>query len=389
MLVSYNFTLEKMLMQDTKKMILENAEWLHIRLNKNEKKSVLAKRMADTILYEPISLLCRLPYEELLDLQKMVHAKDHAIPCRFSLNWNCITQIGLTDHIGSEDDQYQFIYPDLADALMPVIDKYIDSLVPEKGKVRYEKIILGLLNLYGILSFEKLAELCISFDPEFTPEKIKKIIDGSYLLCSRCTWEKGNNFWYTSPYLEKTNNFLNELNSRHLLHEVRFNLEEVLAASHANEPQPPLNDASRDAHRLLLTSFGTEEYVSWWITQCWILLNNDRNPHYLIQEVLSKHDLHTGQLNEFVSILMDWINRLPRWIMKGNSSHEVFHKYEKPRLMEKPPKMVLGPNARKAGISISQEKVNEIWKEHFQKPARNAPCPCGSGKKYKHCCGKK
>ncbi|NLZ89152.1 MAG: hypothetical protein GX916_06585, partial [Clostridiales bacterium] len=22
-----------------------------------------------------------------------------------------------------------------------------------------------------------------------------------------------------------------------------------------------------------------------------------------------------------------------------------------------------------------------------KKPARNAPCPCGSGKKYKHCCG--
>jgi preprotein translocase subunit SecA len=22
-------------------------------------------------------------------------------------------------------------------------------------------------------------------------------------------------------------------------------------------------------------------------------------------------------------------------------------------------------------------------------PSRNAPCPCGSGKKYKHCCGRK
>ncbi|MBR0400159.1 MAG: SEC-C domain-containing protein [Mogibacterium sp.] len=23
-----------------------------------------------------------------------------------------------------------------------------------------------------------------------------------------------------------------------------------------------------------------------------------------------------------------------------------------------------------------------------KKPGRNDPCPCGSGKKYKHCCGK-
>ena len=24
-----------------------------------------------------------------------------------------------------------------------------------------------------------------------------------------------------------------------------------------------------------------------------------------------------------------------------------------------------------------------------KKPRRNSPCPCGSGKKYKHCCGAK
>ncbi|MDD6298928.1 SEC-C metal-binding domain-containing protein [Hornefia butyriciproducens] len=23
-----------------------------------------------------------------------------------------------------------------------------------------------------------------------------------------------------------------------------------------------------------------------------------------------------------------------------------------------------------------------------KKPGRNDPCPCGSGKKYKHCCGR-
>jgi preprotein translocase subunit SecA len=27
-------------------------------------------------------------------------------------------------------------------------------------------------------------------------------------------------------------------------------------------------------------------------------------------------------------------------------------------------------------------------KENEQKVGRNAPCPCGSGKKYKKCCGR-
>ena len=38
MLVPYSFTLYEMLMQDTKKMILENARHLNIRLNQNKKK---------------------------------------------------------------------------------------------------------------------------------------------------------------------------------------------------------------------------------------------------------------------------------------------------------------------------------------------------------------
>lgn len=45
---------------------------------------------------------------------------------------------------------------------------------------------------------------------------------------------------------------------------------------------------------------------------------------------------------------------------------------------------------------LTKERQNELYKEQKRsttivKPAkigRNDPCPCGSGKKYKHCCGK-
>ena len=45
---------------------------------------------------------------------------------------------------------------------------------------------------------------------------------------------------------------------------------------------------------------------------------------------------------------------------------------------------------------LSEEKRNEITREyresnmaHAEHIGRNDPCPCGSGKKYKNCCGKK
>ena len=39
---------------------------------------------------------------------------------------------------------------------------------------------------------------------------------------------------------------------------------------------------------------------------------------------------------------------------------------------------------------VKKEPKKGIWMEEVPIPevGRNDPCPCGSGKKYKHCCGK-
>ena len=97
-------------MQDTKKIILQNAGLLNIRLNQQDKKAILVKRFADTILREPMVVLRRLPYAEIIRLREMVHDKDHAVPFRFNLVSDCISLIGLTDHITIKDVGYEFIY---------------------------------------------------------------------------------------------------------------------------------------------------------------------------------------------------------------------------------------------------------------------------------------
>ena len=37
--------------------------------------------------------------------------------------------------------------------------------------------------------------------------------------------------------------------------------------------------------------------------------------------------------------------------------------------------------------AAGEEKVRKPLKRTEEKVGRNAPCPCGSGKKYKKCCG--
>ncbi len=40
-------------------------------------------------------------------------------------------------------------------------------------------------------------------------------------------------------------------------------------------------------------------------------------------------------------------------------------------------------------LEMMMQQLNDVKKENEVAIARNKPCPCGSGKKYKHCCEKK
>ena len=44
------------------------------------------------------------------------------------------------------------------------------------------------------------------------------------------------------------------------------------------------------------------------------------------------------------------------------------------------------PAEKRKKLYLEQKKANTVVKE--RKVGRNEPCPCGSGKKYKHCCGR-
>lgn len=72
-------------------------------------------------------------------------------------------------------------------------------------------------------------------------------------------------------------------------------------------------------------------------------------------------------VNAFMQLMMNMSNNTRKWILRGNTPSELFEKYEKPFLKPLP----------KESFVIKQEK-----------PSRNDLCPCGSGIKYKKCCGK-
>ena len=50
-------------------------------------------------------------------------------------------------------------------------------------------------------------------------------------------------------------------------------------------------------------------------------------------------------------------------------------------------KDVLGGMSRKKAVRMLQE-TSEPYENPYRSIGRNDPCPCGSGKKFKKCCGK-
>ena len=69
----------------------------------------------------------------------------------------------------------------------------------------------------------------------------------------------------------------------------------------------------------------------------------------------------TKLYKNMVDARADWLYELPEWdaIFSKEEQHDLF---------------------------LAQRKSGTIVKE--KKIGRNDPCPCGSGKKYKHCCGR-
>ncbi len=322
------YPLEEMFQMDTKKEMVTTAGLLGIRINSGKRKAEIAERMAEAILIFPQLLLEKLPLQEVLKLQQMVYAKDHAVPGNPSFIMDCLEQIGLTDSRYNGKQTLDFIYPDLAKALLPVIDKFAEKARANENKYRREQLILGLLNLYGILSFREIEELSSDYDPGLKIPGLYHAIKGSYLLKSRgATIDR--KFYLTSPYMTDPDYIWEEIRSRGSISRAGFTEEQILDAGIWGAPKPPVTAATGPFRRELYEMQKTEPATDWLLGEYWMLLNNDYDHVSLFQKVLDEKPHTLESVNALMSRFNDWSNDVPRWILKGNSSRHIFETHEK------------------------------------------------------------
>jgi hypothetical protein len=388
-----DFSLYALLVRETKPNLLRNARSMEIRLSGNLRKAILISRLSKHLLTNPLWMLKRLPYQDVLKLQKMVHNKNRSISVLPSWTKDCITQIGLTEMVSSNNGQHERISPDLVEALKPVIDEYISHLDPHSDKFWHETILTGLLNLHGVLALYEIGSLAEEICPELTSGKLLDTINHSYLL-SRNQFVLGNHTYLYSWFVFDAEYTLKMTEERDSLERVHFSLKDVISASDTELPQPPETLITKNFREELLQIVKDEVKADWWISQIWILLNNNRHPADIIGSFLQEHRLNEIEAKRFISDFLNWANHSPRWFMKGNMANTSFTGKRTSFDQQQPAAMRIIPGGKCSGDSYQQEVEAEdhagsITVRPFgRKVGRNDPCPCSSGRKYKHCCGK-
>lgn len=392
------FTLLDLYDISTKQELLRTAKYLDIKIKSTLRKTEIAEIIVHTILDTPTKILDRLPWSDLLRLQTMVHAEDHgALIHRLSMLLDTLCLIWITDSVPAEDEQYsglEIIYPDVVAAFSPVIDEYI-ATHEKDGKYEREQLIIGLLNIYGVLSYEELARLYFKYYPKESTLNLLEIMKGSYLL-TRLSAAKF--FYFVSPYLEDYETDMEELAytnyfiiNRRKTPQATFSKEEVLAAGISEFPMPPMV-IDEKIYAVFNKMKIDKEESDRWISYMWMATNQDNEVGDIIKVFFDDlQDCSREEVQSVLMELMDLINCFPRWILKGNTPNKVHEKDERRKMQKQPPQLVMGPNMKEAGINISQNEFNDLWEKNAvhitPKAGRNDPCPCGSGKKYKHCCG--
>jgi hypothetical protein len=388
-----DLSLFALLLRETKATLVSNARSLEIRVSGNLRKAILIRKISNHLLNNPIWLLKRLPFQDVLKLQKMVHDKNRSVSVLPSWAKDCITRIGLTEVVSSDNSTHERISPDLAEALNPVIDEYISHVDPHSGKVWHETILNGLLNLHGVIALYEIAGLAEELCPELTAGKLLDTINRSYMLSSS-QFVLGNHTYLSSWFVFDAEYTLKMTEERDSLERVHFSLKDVISAGDTELPQPPETLATRNFREELLQIVKDEVKAGWWISQFWILLNNNRHPADIIGSFLLEHRLNENEAKRFISDFLNWANHSPRWFMKGNMANTSFTGKRTSSDKQQPAALRVIPGGKFSGSNNQREEEAEghagniTIRPFGRKVGRNDPCPCGSGKKYKHCCGK-
>lgn len=273
-----------------------------------------------------------------------------------------------------------FIDPDTKDVIIPyeVVDRlqHIDQVwlrMILKRNTEWIQLTMGMLYYYGTLHLDKLIELIARYIDELDVNEYISVIERYAEYDEGCYFNDSSISYYTVLDPEMV---ITEHEMRPEVDFYPFSKSELIQA--ANDDYIERTKEYQELQRYLMhTCRADREDVEIILLELHDHIQNGASLSSAIdylQFQLTFSGLH--QIQGMTDRLVNWMNSVKLWWLKGYSSDELRNQ------LNSPPDSVLH-------LTVEHSDVGgEVYDFATKKKiGRNDPCPCGSGKKFKKCCG--
>lgn len=367
MSVSLRTTLGKQTVNELKGL----AQWLNLSLNSRWRKDEIVDCLYHFFMDDVMVWIRRLPFHEVNLLRALAGSDDTCIVEEYNFfGVTCLEDLHLISSEYSETEELKVrfvISKELKQGLESVDWEAVLTDPAQERKYEMERYAYGLLNLYGLLLMKDTLETVHELmDQKLTMDELLDLFEESLglrnLICIFPQPDQQKDIWLRSFYLD---------DAEEILFHVSQNIQTMETAAYSQEEiaeagTMPQMDFSRWVtpelkYWLVEKMSYTPEQMRTVLLYLWFSNQYECNLSSLLATVVNARLKNATDMKAAIECLITFLNATPKWILLGNSSEEITRQEEAARQPY-----------------VSQPKVG-----------RNDPCPCGSGKKYKQCCGKK
>lgn len=426
--------------------LVDFAEDFGFSLDKDASSTRIRKAYVKAVLDHPVQVLHRLPFEDIRILQGL---QSHPHPSLVMLYCEDLYHQPMMLHLGfaatyynDDGDEFMQIASDFWKAVEPHLDTVMED--PEvQLRCAAETFVIGLANLYGQVAGRFVVQELVRLGYAESIEMARETLEEAYKESLRLQW----NAIYE---LESDKNVEDYLflsywswdDDKELKREIKkhrdvagdyrlFTFEDIVLASQTPFPVIP-NPAGKEFVDMLCNDFHLDEFRAMDICkELWYLMmhkcegqDSEQPGDYLFVELFEVKDVKSPRYRKAMECLDKYLNNMPNWVLKGHTPAEVGRlkstEATMPRFFEKSSgknskgfssedldaalqrlasllnldssaAKPIGTKGKTGATSKKNQSADSpLEKSLFDdiKPRRNDPCPCGSGKKYKNCCGK-
>ncbi|WP_294405056.1 SEC-C metal-binding domain-containing protein [uncultured Clostridium sp.] len=258
--------------------------------------------------------------------------------------------------------QQGMLYPTVKDETsMFLMPKIVQKLIKDKNDIDYRRVLRanteliniyrGMNKAYGVLKVEDAVNMLGKFNDNEDISLLDLLREASYYY-SEFREESG---YFINNEIDNYEEVLNDISKEEIKEYASIPKEELLIMSGDNWVYN--SKAGKSFYKEFTSMFSVDKDMTIAMMEDLVLDVQELEPSEAVEKMIDLINIDNEDIRIVASKMMNkFVNKIRLWRLKGISKND----------------------AKASSISEAASKV----------VGRNDPCICGSGKKYKKCCGK-